>query len=413
MTFKGLASRIGLAMLGLLLGIGLLELLASQFLPLVWVTRFTIPDPLLGWKHPPNTTFTTIGFSPPVLEYRTRLTTNSLGFNDREHSVEKASGLNRVLILGDSFAETAQVPPPQSLSVLLERHLNADGLPAEVINLAMLGFGTDQELLAFRHIGVRFRPDVILLFFTPKNDIGDNSMMITPQYYGWAFNQKPFFIYANGHLTLVPFDYERVLASRNERHGFKGFLHRHSNLYHVAREIMFSNDKLFRFFLAFGLVSDSHRVRSRFVRYPYNLEIYLQEYPAVWEEAWRVTKALLLALQAEVSTTGARLAVVVAPSPELVYDDFWEGLRESYPAMKEAAWDLRKPVRTLLGFCREHDLLCLDLTPAMRAHVARTGERLHFKFDGHWNEAGNRFVADQVHQFFQRSRLLDADSHRR
>ena len=61
--------------------------------------RFWRYDPLLGWAHLPEQ----LG----VLEtqqFRISVRINHRGLRDREHSYQRPSGIERILLLGDSFA---------------------------------------------------------------------------------------------------------------------------------------------------------------------------------------------------------------------------------------------------------------------------------------------------------------------
>ncbi len=92
---------------------------------------------------------------------------NSEGFRDREHAVEKPPGVYRVAVLGDSIAAGLKVErfedtfPPR-----LERLLASRGLPAEVISLAVSGYNTQQEVELFRERGLRYRPDLVLVAYS-------------------------------------------------------------------------------------------------------------------------------------------------------------------------------------------------------------------------------------------------------
>ena len=101
--------RLGAVLLGLILGavasLGLLKLRATLFPSTQWLYLYElgyektghrfIHDERLGWRNIPNWTGTTFG-EP--------LSINSQGLRDREYSIEKPNGKQRMLILGDSYA---------------------------------------------------------------------------------------------------------------------------------------------------------------------------------------------------------------------------------------------------------------------------------------------------------------------
>jgi hypothetical protein len=107
--------------------------------------------------------------------YAVAIHTNSAGTRGRrEYSLERVPGVRRVLVLGDSFAFGYGVEDGEVVSAVLEELLGrALGTPAEVLNLAVSGFGQAEELLTWRHLGRRYAPDVVVLL-TFENDVGNN-----------------------------------------------------------------------------------------------------------------------------------------------------------------------------------------------------------------------------------------------
>jgi lysophospholipase L1-like esterase len=92
---------------------------------------------------------------------------NSLGFRDVEHAVAKPAGVYRIVVLGDSIAMGLHVDRTEDIFPrVLERELNRHGLAAEVINLAVSGYNTQQEVEMLEEKGLRYRPDLVLLAYT-------------------------------------------------------------------------------------------------------------------------------------------------------------------------------------------------------------------------------------------------------
>lgn len=102
-------------------------------------------------------------------EFRTHLRINSKGLRDREYPYEKPAGRKRVLVLGDSYAFGWGVEAEETAAKVLEARLPG----VEVLNGACSGWGTRQELEFLREEGLRYAPDVVLVFFC-GNDPLDN-----------------------------------------------------------------------------------------------------------------------------------------------------------------------------------------------------------------------------------------------
>lgn len=104
-----------------------------------------------------------------VPEYRHNVTTNSQGFRGtKEYSVEKPSGVYRVIVLGDSVTLGHGVEDDQTYAAVLERELSKTR-PTEVINMGVSGFGTAEELIQLQHIGLAYQPNLIVLGYFPND----------------------------------------------------------------------------------------------------------------------------------------------------------------------------------------------------------------------------------------------------
>lgn len=89
---------------------------------------------------------------------------NSLGFMDIERTLNKPSNTFRILLIGDSIAQGQGVPRHARFGNLVETRLQSEdpSRSLEVINLAITGYSTSQELVVLESIGMRFQPDLIL-----------------------------------------------------------------------------------------------------------------------------------------------------------------------------------------------------------------------------------------------------------
>ncbi len=120
--------------------------------------------PVIGFYHMPNKkiTWRQEGFSEDRF--------NSAGMRDREFARTKAAGTKRIAIVGDSMTEAYQVPLEDTFVKRLERTLNDAGKHVEVMNFAMSGFSTIQELYIFKTKIKDYQPDLLILVY----HIGDN-----------------------------------------------------------------------------------------------------------------------------------------------------------------------------------------------------------------------------------------------
>jgi lysophospholipase L1-like esterase len=121
---------------------------------------------------------------------------NSCGYRDRERP-PRAAGVRRIVFLGDSYGFGWGVAQDECVSALLERDPRVG---AEVVNLCVPGYGTDQELWTFERDGERLAPDLVLLEFC-ANDVAGNETtrshrMYKPQFFesgdgNWTVLDRP------------------------------------------------------------------------------------------------------------------------------------------------------------------------------------------------------------------------------
>lgn len=95
---------------------------------------------------------------------------NRLGYRDRDHPLPESTGTSenplRIVVLGDSIAaglgieRTVDVFPAR-----LEAELTRRGHAAEVLNFAVSGYNTRQEIETLRDDALAFSPDLVLLAY--------------------------------------------------------------------------------------------------------------------------------------------------------------------------------------------------------------------------------------------------------
>jgi hypothetical protein len=95
-------------------------------------------------------------------DYRVVYRINGRGLRDREYALEKASGVARVLAFGDSFTFGVGVTEAECFTEVAEGRLRG----VEILNMGVPGYGLDQMLLSFLAQGVRYQPDLVVVFLS-------------------------------------------------------------------------------------------------------------------------------------------------------------------------------------------------------------------------------------------------------
>jgi len=333
---------------------------------------------------------------------------NSDGLRDREHAKAKPAGTVRIAVLGDSFSEAMHVPMDQTFWSLLERRLqecNAfPGKQIEVINFAVSGYGTAQELLTLREKVWDYSPDLIVLAFTTLNDIYDNTRALS------RTEDVPYFVYRNGELV-----YDDSFRNSNT------YLQRASKLNRLGRWVHngLRVVQLVHYlqFVAKMKLTDWRNKRKMAAQAPPspaagpastvpNAEdigienmIYIAPRDENWKEAWRVTEGLIKQMRDEVAQKKARFLLVTLSNAIQVYPD--PVVRERF-LQHIGADNIFYANLRLKSLAEREQIEFIDLAQPMQVYADQNKVLLHgFGSDlgnGHWNASGHQVAAQVMAQ---------------
>ena len=91
---------------------------------------------------------------------------NRHGFRGPDWEREKAPGVRRIVLLGDSFAFGEGVRLEHTLGARLEEILSSDsGAATEVLTFAVGGWGTRDQINFLEHAGIGFDPDLVIVVY--------------------------------------------------------------------------------------------------------------------------------------------------------------------------------------------------------------------------------------------------------
>jgi HEAT repeat protein/lysophospholipase L1-like esterase len=146
-----------LAIVTLAIGLGGAEVAARLTEPAVPLAPAAYITDWQAWDGDFYTVKSTAVGWPPWEDY------NGEGLRDREHALSKRPSAWRVACLGDSVTLGFGIRPDQAWPQVLEELAEADGRDLDVMNVALGGWSTRQELIAYRKIARRYHPDEVLL----------------------------------------------------------------------------------------------------------------------------------------------------------------------------------------------------------------------------------------------------------
>jgi len=295
-----------------------------------------------GWANRPSTKAV---YGEP--EFHFDVKTNALGFRGPEVPTEKPPGKLRVLMLGDSFTYGIGVADDETFSARLE----ALDPRFEVLNTGVNGYGTAQELLLLRDLGLALHPDVVVIAFF-WNDVGNNA--------GARF---PSFKLKNGELVWpepIVIDQKTEAAPKHRE-----WL-RHSYVYRFVSDRLKIVGYRLKILLHIPLETTDFVVDSE------------------REAAWELTAALIREIRDEAASVGARTVLAVIPDQVQVETGV------TVLGLEPADYQVQAHVRAV---CDGLGIPVIDLLPPLREESNRAGQRLYYPKDRHLNAHGDAVVA--------------------
>lgn len=122
---------------------------------LIMSYAYEVDDPVINYRFKPQSIYS-IG--------RVKYHFNSNGLRDYDIPIKKEDSVYRIIMLGDSVAEGYGVHLEDTVGKQLESLLNRNNEKnVEVINIAMAGLNTFQEAHLLEIIGLKYKPDMIII----------------------------------------------------------------------------------------------------------------------------------------------------------------------------------------------------------------------------------------------------------
>ncbi len=297
-------------------------------------------DPVLHHRHPSNYTFLVHTPSEEYGGHYVRYDFEGLISNPNPSERSSDPFKYRVAVMGDSFAEAAQVAYSKSFAGLVEQF---SGGVCEIKNYGVSSYSPVLYLLQWKTAVQHFKPThVFLLLFS--NDIRDDE----------EYRSKA--VLLNDEIVAVP-------GPGND--GWQRLL-RKSYLVRFFRKTQLK--------VQWFLQPRSMQIQSE-------IGGYLEESPQVEP----LTEKMLLALASEMKQSNAKLILTAVPSKYQI----------THPEERGLGPEFSDTVKT---WAREHAIDFLDLVPAFQEAANRVP--LFFKQDIHFNENGHRVVFETIKAVF-------------
>ena len=293
---------------------------------------------------------------------------------------EKPNEEGRVLFLGDSGTYGWGVPA----------HLNFPALFAgaradlNVINAGVYGFNTCDALRLYRESLRELRADTVVLGLFMANDINTNLLcserLVTyPSWISGARNR----LYESS--AFFHFVYLNALRINNRLRWLAPLGNGEDALYPSRLHLLEPN----------GLHMLNYRQGE--------LAGYLRQPGPLTEHAFALLERLLGELRDSVTADGARLVVLLIPTPPMIYGRYVapaqpyviDELREIGITLDPATFDLPAPTRRVLAMCARLGIACIDPTEDLKS-ARKQGQAVLRPLDDHPSAAGHEVLAERL-----------------
>lgn len=281
---------------------------------------------------------------------------NSEGMIDREYPRTKPPGTLRIALLGDSVTASIYVRPAEKFKALWEDALAARlGRPVEVLNFAVEGACTWDQLQLFHLRARHFQPDYVVLGFFWGNDVWNNESLLGKRRPNPLADEYP----AATLLTGLQVAHRRL--SR--------WLWNHTYAYQFVRRLQTRAQTIADYENAVERLKqvDAAPAAQREAVYD----------PAfAWSSTgWDLTRRLMLKLKAESEAAGAKLVVL------------------QLPMLEQLGLPRPLPYRELREFLAANGIASVDAFAALEALPAADRTELYLEDRVHLAVSGHRFFA--------------------
>ena len=356
---------------------------------------FMQPHDTLGWSYIPYVE----GYS--AHEATAWVQINSAGFRDQHRERVKPSSAFRIAVLGDSFTDNSNVDFDDAFPTVVERELSSCGgfkkQEVEVLNFGVSGYGTAQSYLLLQQQVLSYAPDLVVLAFYNGNDVADNSSVLSAE----TQKSRPFYLIRDRRLVLdVTFRETAEFKKATHDANFVRLLVNTSYVAQLVKQLYLRRSVVPEQPIPQVARFDAERQGSSTIR-PLFPDIFSRPLNSVWEDAWQVTEALILAMRDVVQAHGAEFLVVMIPEPAQVYPDpaIRQRIQQEYRLS-----DLVYPERRFTPYAKAGELNILMLVEPFLEILSKDPIFLHGFLPtygaGHWNRSGNqaggRLIAQHI-----------------
>jgi len=372
---KSLFTNLFLMFVAVMIMLMFIEIIIRIFYP--QNLNYTEFDNILMYKHIPDSKVT---YSRQ--EFSNEIKFNSNGLRDYEYDYKKPKNVYRILLLGSSFSQALQVPLEHTYENVLERKLNGNlAGKYEVINTAVGGWGTAQELFYLKTEGIRYEPDLILLDFSMR-DVRENAI-------------NSLVTVTNGKLV----EHIPIRASWPKRAML--FCSRYSHLCSLTQTVILGDAEKKGFISS--LLSKLRITSSADDRSIKTTDLFSKNNTPNVDAAFEETFLLIKEIKKVADENKIALVMFIIPHREQVDALKWNEFINRYNA-NEKQFEYDKVQKLALKFAKQNNIQVFDMLPYFRQKNANN--TFYYEIDGHWNEQGHEMTAGLLYNYLLSNKLV-------
>lgn len=312
---------------------------------------------------------------------------NSYGFRDKEWKIQKPEGCQRVMFVGDSFAEGTMALQNETISAGFSRSAKDSSIAVEAMNLGVMGTGLDCSMRLALDAVLLFRPDYVFLLIY-ANDLPSHPVLADPETF------KPYSVWKPRLFDLI------AMKMRGDMLPMRWNI-RSRKFHSTGSEPLnpwHKNERKLRHFVT-ERIADAI-LAGRFNPYRIGGSRYMK--PLLEHEVDML--APLRNFRYSLEKMGARLFVVYLPERGQV-TNYYQRFEKEYSLNMPPPPDLTGPEyqkhqEYICGDCREAGIPFMDLTPLIRSEEEK-GNHLYWDYDDHMRGAGYLLVGRELYKWWR------------
>lgn len=323
-------------------------------------------------------------------DYFYNVSVNKNGYRDTQHNIKKQKNEKRILFLGDSFiwgtgAEFNETIPQKTQEVLKNKYA--------AINMGIGGFSPDQAYLVYKHEGIKYDPEIVILAIYIGNDIYCNGLSKIEGRY-----PKPKYILQNNNISLSNVPVPKLKTKQKKHHFAKRLkkkLYIHSALASFLLDNIYNSPALQKFFLK--LFFNKANPQKNVHHYEWEFETFIKDNKL--KKNYKILEHILKKFKLLTESKNTKFIVIIIPTKTQVIENEF---RLACSAFNKDPNDFDRimPNKLLTKMCNKLKIPFIDFTEKFKTNPDK--DKLYFKTNLHWTPLGYSIAAETIAEYIKK-----------